>query len=31
VIDEFCSDLAEAVANHGESRGKAATYGGVAP
>ena len=31
VIDEFCSDLADAVANHGESRGKAATYGGVAP
>ena len=31
VVHEFCADLADAVANHGVSRGKAATYGGVAP
>jgi sphinganine-1-phosphate aldolase len=31
VVDEFCGDLADAVANHGASRGVEATYGGVAP
>jgi glutamate/tyrosine decarboxylase-like PLP-dependent enzyme len=31
VVDEFCSDLAAAVASHGTSRGVAASYGGVAP
>ncbi len=30
VADDFVADLAEAVENHGENRGKAATYGGVA-
>ncbi|HEY8544051.1 MAG TPA: aminotransferase class V-fold PLP-dependent enzyme [Acidimicrobiales bacterium] len=29
VVDEFLSDLAAAVADHGESRGVAARYGGV--
>jgi hypothetical protein len=29
-MDAFLADLADAVAAHGESRGKAATYGGVA-
>ncbi|MCU1455511.1 MAG: Pyridoxal-dependent decarboxylase [Acidimicrobiales bacterium] len=29
VVDHFLADLAFAVANHGESAGKAATYGGV--
>lgn len=29
VVDEFLADLADAAANHGESRGVAATYGGV--
>ncbi|NLD77351.1 MAG: aspartate aminotransferase family protein, partial [Acidimicrobiales bacterium] len=29
VVDDFLADLAEAVANHGESRGVGATYGGV--
>ncbi len=29
VVDEFLGDLADAVADHGESRGVAATYGGV--
>ena len=29
VADRFLADLADAVANHGESRGKAASYGGV--
>ena len=29
VVDDFLSDLADAVANHGESRGVEATYGGV--
>ncbi len=31
IVDRFLADLADAVADHGESRGKAATYGGVAP
>jgi sphinganine-1-phosphate aldolase len=31
LVDDFCADLAGAVANHGESRGVEATYGGVAP
>ena len=31
VVGEFCADLADAVAHHGVSRGKAASYGGVAP
>lgn len=31
VVNQFCGDLAEAVANHGPSRGVAATYGGVGP
>jgi glutamate/tyrosine decarboxylase-like PLP-dependent enzyme len=30
VADQFLADLADAVAAHGASRGKAATYGGVA-
>ncbi|MBA2280480.1 MAG: aspartate aminotransferase family protein [Acidimicrobiia bacterium] len=30
VADRFLADLADAVATHGEDRGKAATYGGVA-
>ena len=30
VVDEFLADLADAVAHHGESRGVAARYGGVA-
>jgi glutamate/tyrosine decarboxylase-like PLP-dependent enzyme len=30
VADRFLADLADAVAEHGQSRGKAATYGGVA-
>lgn len=30
VVDEFCADLADAAAGHGESRGVAAGYGGVA-
>lgn len=29
VIDDFCADLADAVATHGRSSGTAATYGGV--
>ena len=29
VADRFLADLADAVAHHGESRGKAASYGGV--
>ena len=29
IVDEFLADLAFAVANHGDSRGVAATYGGV--
>lgn len=29
IVDEFLADLAAAVAEHGESRGKAASYGGV--
>jgi glutamate/tyrosine decarboxylase-like PLP-dependent enzyme len=29
VADQFLADLADAAANHGESRGKAASYGGV--
>src|SRR4029450_4613851 len=30
IADRFLADLADAVATHGESRGEAATYGGVA-
>ncbi|MBA3302255.1 MAG: aspartate aminotransferase family protein [Acidimicrobiia bacterium] len=30
VVDQFLADLADAVAVHGPSRGRAATYGGVA-
>jgi hypothetical protein len=30
VADRFLADLAGAVATHGDSRGTAATYGGVA-
>lgn len=30
IVDRFLADLADAVADHTESRGKAATYGGVA-
>ena len=30
VVEQFVGDLAEAAANHGESRGVAPTYGGVA-
>ncbi|MEZ5142798.1 MAG: aspartate aminotransferase family protein [Acidimicrobiales bacterium] len=30
VVDDFLGDLAEAVADHGVSRGKAAAYGGIA-
>ena len=29
VVDDFIADLADAVAAHGESRGKAASYGGI--
>lgn len=29
IVDRFLGDLAEAAADHGESRGKAASYGGV--
>lgn len=29
VVGEFCADLADAVANHGTSRGVAASYGGA--
>jgi sphinganine-1-phosphate aldolase len=29
-VDQFLADLADAVGDHGENRGKAATYGGVA-
>ena len=29
LVDAFCADLAEAVADHGESRGAAAGYGGI--
>jgi len=29
VVDEFCADLADAVADHGPSRGVAASYGGA--
>jgi len=31
VVGEFLADLSDAVANHGVSRGVAASYGGVAP
>lgn len=31
MVDAFVADLRDAVANHGESRGKAAAYGGIAP
>jgi sphinganine-1-phosphate aldolase len=31
VVDDFLADLAHAVVNHGDSRGVAASYGGVAP
>jgi glutamate/tyrosine decarboxylase-like PLP-dependent enzyme len=30
IVDPFLADLADAVATHGESRGKAASYGGLA-
>jgi glutamate/tyrosine decarboxylase-like PLP-dependent enzyme len=30
IADEFLADLRDAVATHGESRGKAASYGGIA-
>jgi glutamate/tyrosine decarboxylase-like PLP-dependent enzyme len=30
VVDDFLADLRDAVENHGESRGKAASYGGIA-
>jgi glutamate/tyrosine decarboxylase-like PLP-dependent enzyme len=30
VVDEFLADLADAVTTHGESQGKAASYGGIA-
>lgn len=30
IVDEFLADLREAVSDHGESRGTAATYGGIA-
>ena len=30
IVDEFLADLADAVANHGRSRGKDAAYGGIA-
>jgi glutamate/tyrosine decarboxylase-like PLP-dependent enzyme len=30
IVDQFLADLAEAVATHGESRGKEASYGGLA-
>ena len=29
ITDQFLADLADAAANHGESRGKAAAYGGL--
>ena len=29
VVEQFATDLADAVADHGESRGKAASYGGI--
>lgn len=29
IVDQFLADLADAVANHGESRGVSASYGGV--
>jgi len=29
LVDEFCGDLADAVAEHGESLGKATGYGGI--
>ena len=31
MVDAFVADLRDAVAHHGESRGKAASYGGIAP
>lgn len=31
MVDAFVADLRDAVADHGESRGKAASYGGIAP
>jgi sphinganine-1-phosphate aldolase len=31
IADRFLADLADAVATHGEDRGKAASYGGVRP
>jgi len=31
MVDSFVADLRDAVAHHGESRGKAASYGGIAP
>ena len=30
VVDQFLADLRDAVAQHGESRGVAASYGGIA-
>ncbi|MBI2705300.1 MAG: aspartate aminotransferase family protein [Actinobacteria bacterium] len=30
MVDEFTADLADAAASHGESKGKAAAYGGIA-
>lgn len=30
MVDRFLSDLSDAVAEHGESRGKSASYGGIA-
>ncbi len=30
VVDQFCADLADAVAEHGASRGKSHGYGGIA-
>ena len=30
VVDQLLADLADAAAHHGESRGKAAAYGGIA-
>jgi hypothetical protein len=30
MVEQFTADLADAVANHGESLGKAASYGGIA-
>ncbi len=29
VAADFVTDLADAVAHHGENRGRAATYGGI--